>query len=154
MIGQSQVYRHKDLNVAEIEESLERAEMKKWLHLSAPWFWGGACFVLVGGMVACEKTQRQLALTVTPNEATVSAAEDQVLLTAALEGATPTSITNQPNEMMYPLVWSVANANHGRIVSSAGNTAVYRCVVTNKGNVVIVRDQAWREGQASIEWTD
>lgn len=114
----------------------------------------GVCVAVtvLGVMVGCEQTERQMALQVTPESSQVSGQGQTVLLTAALEGATPTAITNSPNEIFYPLVWDVSNKSHGEIISAVGDTAVYRCKVEGKGNVVTVHDQAWRAGQAVIEW--
>jgi hypothetical protein len=109
---------------------------------------------LLSAMVACEKTERGAALMVTPDVSSVNTAGQQVLLTASVDGAANAAISNVVNELLYPLVWSVSIPEYGQIISTAGNTAVYRCDTRHSRNVVTVHDQAQREGMAIIEWEE
>ena len=73
---------------------------------------------------------------------------DQILLTASL----PTSlvITGGVTTLLFPLEWAVTDPGQGHIIPAGGDTAVYRNDVKDGANVVKVRDQAGREGFATI----
>jgi|GEM_PF-2903987 hypothetical protein len=60
------------------------------------------------------------------------------------------SSTNLADRLFLPLEWSVSNPGLGQILASGGYSAVYRSVGGEGVNVVIVRDQAGREGIASV----
>ena len=59
------------------------------------------------------------------------------------------------DRLYYPLEWSVSDPNLGVIVSSTGNSAVYRSFANRAGlNIVTCRDQSEREGLASVTLTE
>ncbi len=107
-------------------------------------------FLAAAAFLGCEKTNRAMGLTVTPNASILSQAGQRVTLTAALPQVNASVVSNRTEELLYPLEWSVTDETQGRIVSAAGDSAVYRCDVGHGGNTVIVRDQANREGLAGI----
>ena len=56
--------------------------------------------------------------------------------------------TNQ--NVVLPLVWSVDNPTLGRIVSAAGQSAIYQSSTHPGSNTITVRDQGDKEGLAQI----
>ena len=70
--------------------------------------------------------------------------EDSVLLTAAAANDI---------ELLLPLTWSVENPTLGRIVSSAGLSAVYESTNAEGSSAVTVTDQIGRDGLAIIRQT-
>ena len=107
--------------------------------------WGSFIVVVLVSLVlmGCEETKTLTGLIVTPSASELPDEGDQVVLTASL-----------PEEAMsvilHPLIWSVTDEANGIIVPSDGETAVYRSLKKNSGNIVIVRDKAGREGLATI----
>jgi hypothetical protein len=87
---------------------------------------------------------------VTPESAEAGRTGDRVVLTAFVQPTTGPVISNMVAELLYPLEWSVSEPANGRIISTAGNTAVYYADVGAGKNVVTVRDQDDREGLATI----
>jgi len=112
---------------------------------------GVATLLLVSvALMGCESTERRRSLVVTPNWGEAGRAGDRVVLTASVLPTEDASISNQVSELLYPLEWSVSEPANGRIISTAGNTAVYYADVGAGNNVVTVRDQGDREGLATI----
>ena len=115
--------------------------------------WTGITAVLVVAAVlmGCETAERRRSLEVTPAVADVSRAGDRVVLTASVPAQVDgDGFTNQVSELLYPLEWTVSEPANGRIISTAGDTAVYYADIGDGRNVVTVRDQAHREGLANI----
>jgi len=112
---------------------------------------GVATLILVAvALMGCEKTERRRSLDVTPQWTEVTRAGHRVVLTASVTPTSDPAISNQVSELLYPLEWFVTEPANGRIISTAGNTAVYHADNGAGKNVVIVRDQGNREGLANI----
>ncbi len=113
----------------------------------------GACVVsllIAVAFLGCEKTNRQVELIVTPNSAILSQAGQQATFMASLPEVANAGVSNGTSELLYPLDWSVSDESKGRIIATAGDSAVYQCSVGHGKNVVVVRDQGNREGLASV----
>jgi hypothetical protein len=102
-------------------------------------------------LMGCETAERRRSLEVTPQWTEVTRAGHRVVLTAAVPvQVDDEGFTNQVSQLLYPLEWTVSEPANGRIISTAGDTAVYHADVGDGKNVVTVRDQANREGLANI----
>ena len=110
--------------------------------------WGSCLAVLLVLSLGCEKAETNASLIVTPSAADVAEVDDQILLTVSLP-ATGTA-TGAVATLLFPLEWSVTDPGQGDIIPSGGDSAVYRNNVKDGINVVKVRDQAGREGFATI----
>ena len=110
----------------------------------------GTLILVTVALMGCEKTERRRSLDVTPQWTEVTRAGHRVVLTASVTPTSDPAISNQVSELLYPLEWFVTEPGNGRIISTAGNTAVYHADNGAGKNVVIVRDQGNREGLANI----
>lgn len=94
-------------------------------------------FLLCG----CEDSDGTSGLTVSPSAVTLSGSSNTVTFTVS---------SNSLRELSYPLEWSVQNASLGRILASAGNSAVYYSSGAGGVNIVMVQDQYEAEGLATV----
>ena len=68
--------------------------------------------------------------------------------------AVSTNETDTLADLFYPLEWSVSDPSLGIILSSTGDSAIYRSFAGAAGaNIVHCRDQSGREGQAVVVLT-
>ena len=87
---------------------------------------------------------------VTPASTSLTGDERSVTLTADVSTGNDGS---EPEPIVYPLTWSVADSSLGTIISQAANKAVYKHTASTSGsNVIIVRDNLNREGLATVSW--
>jgi hypothetical protein len=128
------------------------SDMKMMMHGKlGTWTGVAAILVVAAVLMGCETAERRRSLEVTPTIADVSRAGDRVVLTASVpEQVDDDGFTNQVAQLLYPLEWTVSEPANGRIISTAGDTAVYYADIGDGRNVVTVRDQANREGLANI----
>jgi hypothetical protein len=85
-------------------------------------------------------------LVISPPTTTLGGGERTVLLSADAE-----RIAGDPEPIVYPLEWSVADPTVGSIQAQAGNQASYEHHRTDTdANTVLVRDQLGREGLATV----
>jgi hypothetical protein len=70
----------------------------------------------------------------------------------ALTGTNDVAVAS--TNLFYPLEWRVSDPSLGIILSSAGNSAIYRSYAGKLGvNVVHCQDQSGREGSAAVVLT-
>ncbi len=97
----------------------------------------------VGLTTGCESTSTaDEVITLTPASATLTG-----------EGATASfvaSITSTNAELVLPLEWAVGSGNLGRILSTAGLTAIYESNGKIGNNTISVKDQVGQAGVAVI----
>lgn len=91
----------------------------------------------------CESTSTaDEVITLTPASATLSG-----------EGATASfvaSVTSTNAELVLPLEWAIGSGNLGRILSTAGLTAIYESNGKIGNNTISVKDQVGQAGVAVI----
>ncbi len=134
----------------------------KWIKTMSA---GLAMVGLLGLAAGCgEDAETDTALAVTPASSTVYADGATVFLTAydpdqgvyemrakvSLDSDVPET-SNLNSHILLPLEWSVVNPAMGRIMASAGYSAVYESYGPRGQNYILVRDQGGREGIASVE---
>lgn len=94
-------------------------------------------------IAGCESTKTtDSVMTIAPSSADLTASNRTVMFTASLVSSNAT--------LVLPLVWSVRDANLGKIQSSSGLSAVYVANDNSGNNTITVRDQATAEGMASV----
>ena len=103
-------------------------------------------------LAACDSSpDKDRQIDVTPDSVELNQRAQSVVFEATMPPLDPTQEEPPNRELVFPLTWTVANENLGRILSSEGTRAVYvRSGIRNGSNVVIVNDQAGREGLASV----
>jgi len=98
--------------------------------------------VLCGFFLAgCEDGAGTSGLTVSPSSVTLSGTSNTVTFTVT---------SNSLRELSFPLVWTVQNSAMGRILESAGSTAVYFSHGVGGVNIVTAQDQYGAEGLATV----
>lgn len=145
---------------------------EKWRRMSRA---GGAAFLLAWLAAGCgEDARTDVALAVNPVSADVYGKGATVVLTAfdpdagvydyspypddyeeshaakASQDSNTNPNTNLAAQIFLPLEWSVGAPHLGRILSSAGYTAIYEGYGGRGQNVVTVCDQAGRAGVAVV----
>jgi hypothetical protein len=126
-----------------IKES-ERQEMKT-IHVGA----SVAILALVSSMImwaGCEESTTEVTINITPPSATVSNWPAVITFTASLSGSTATN----GGGLFHPLEWQISDPGVGRILQTAGDSAVYEAIAGPGVNTITVRDQAGYEGVASV----
>jgi hypothetical protein len=109
-----------------------------------------AILALVSSMimwVGCEKSTTDVSINITPQSETVSNWPVVVTFTASLPGSTD---TNSSRSLFHPLEWQISDPGLGRILRTAGDSAVYEAIAGPGVNTITVRDQAGYEGVAAI----
>jgi len=122
------------------------------------------CFAMIAG---CESgTTDSEEILVAPSIANISASKgDGVLFvvnsalgstfstSTTTNGSTVTTTTSSGTTnqtLFYPLEWSVSTPSLGFIRTSSGNTAIYESLGGRGNNIVTVRDQDGKTGQAVV----
>ena len=125
----------------------------RWIQMMWPGLVAGALLGLAAG--CGEDAETGTGLNVTPASSTVYADGATVLLTACTGDCDGTvnvaTATNLDEKILLPLEWSVVNPAVGRIMASAGYSAVYESYGPRGQNYIIVHDQGGREGLAVVE---
>jgi 2-methylisocitrate lyase-like PEP mutase family enzyme len=118
--------------------------MKRW-NRWAGWLVAGA-LGLVGLTVGCESTDtEEVAILITSDAGTDEVQIGQITYTARLAN----SDTNSSESLVLPLVWDVAEPSLGRIIESAGVTAVYEMFDVGVQSIS-VEDQIGRKGVVGL----
>lgn len=116
----------------------------------------GAAATMIAAMmlwVGCEESTSDMTIAVSPSSigVTNSAASASVItFVASLPGAT-TNSSGAAETLDFPLEWNLSDWSLGGIMETRGSSAIYVTTLGRAGaNVITVRDQAGREGQAAI----
>lgn len=109
----------------------------------------GAAWMMAG----CETTSHNdEGLDITPGAVTLT--NDYNWAVTFQAGAVDTNGVVVSTNLYYPLEWRVSYPALGVILSSAGNSAIYQSLAGAAGvNIVSCRDQAGREGSATVALT-
>lgn len=75
---------------------------------------------------------------------------EETKVAKAAQDSDTTPATNLVSQIFLPLEWSVGSPHLGRILASAGYTAIYESFGGKGQNVVTVSDQAGRAGVAVV----
>ena len=103
--------------------------------------------VLVGvcwwGIAGCDATTTaDTVITISPADTVLTTSNRTAVFTASLASTNRT--------LVLPLIWTVGDGSLGAIKSSQGLSAVYESTGNLGNNTVIVRDQTYSEGMASV----
>jgi len=114
--------------------------------------WGTTLALVAGLLTACESSNTGTSMKVMPASATLAGVGATVVLEASLSDDEAT--TNMVEALYLPLTWEVSNSSLGRIMSTAGYTAIYESNGKVGQNYITVQDQAGKEGTAAVEQRD